>query len=99
MQRSQPNRSDMAVNEAPALRAERDRQMFRSRQDGRAVQDWLQAERKIRKDESLKRTDATRSGGKTMTNMQPQQRYEIGMVSLGVMECNLLRNMADHGLH
>jgi|WetSurMetagenome_2_1015567.scaffolds.fasta_scaffold77262_3 hypothetical protein len=29
-----------------------------------------------------------------MTNMQPQQRYEIG---LGVMECNLLLKMADPG--
>jgi len=32
-----------------------------------------------------------------MTNMQPQQRYEIGMVGLGVMGRNLLLNMADHG--
>jgi 6-phosphogluconate dehydrogenase len=29
--------------------------------------------------------------------MQPQQRYEIGMVGLGVMGRNLLLNMADHG--
>ena len=32
-----------------------------------------------------------------MTNMQPQQRYEIGMVGLGVMGRNLVLNMADHG--
>jgi len=32
-----------------------------------------------------------------MKNMQPQQRYEIGMVGLGVMGRNLLLNMADHG--
>jgi 6-phosphogluconate dehydrogenase len=32
-----------------------------------------------------------------MTNIQPQQRYEIGMVGLGVMGRNLLLNMADHG--
>ena len=32
-----------------------------------------------------------------MTDMQPQQRYEIGMVGLGVMGRNLLLNMADHG--
>ena len=32
-----------------------------------------------------------------MTNRQPQQRYEIGMVGLGVMGRNLLLNMADHG--
>jgi len=32
-----------------------------------------------------------------MTNMQPQQRYEVGMVGLGVMGRNLLLNMADHG--
>jgi len=32
-----------------------------------------------------------------MTNMNPQQRYEIGMVGLGVMGRNLLLNMADHG--
>jgi 6-phosphogluconate dehydrogenase len=30
-----------------------------------------------------------------MTNKQ--QRYEIGMVGLGVMGRNFLRNMADHG--
>jgi len=29
--------------------------------------------------------------------MQPQQRYEVGMVGLGVMGRNLLLNMADHG--
>ena len=32
-----------------------------------------------------------------MTNKQPQQRYEIGMVGLGVMGRNLLLNMADCG--
>jgi len=32
-----------------------------------------------------------------MKNMQPQQRYEISMVGLGVMGRNLLLNMADHG--
>ena len=32
-----------------------------------------------------------------MTNKQPQQQYEIGMVGLGVMGRNLLLNMADHG--
>ena len=32
-----------------------------------------------------------------MTNQQPQQRYEIGMVGLGVMGRNLVLNMADHG--
>ena len=32
-----------------------------------------------------------------MTNRQPQQRYEIGMVGLGVMGCNLVLNMADRG--
>jgi 6-phosphogluconate dehydrogenase len=32
-----------------------------------------------------------------MTNKQPQQKYEIGMVGLGVMGRNLLLNMADHG--
>ena len=32
-----------------------------------------------------------------MTNRQPQQRYEIGMVGLGVMGRNLVLNMADHG--
>jgi 6-phosphogluconate dehydrogenase (decarboxylating) len=32
-----------------------------------------------------------------MTNMNPQRRYEIGMVGLGVMGRNLLLNMADHG--
>jgi 6-phosphogluconate dehydrogenase len=32
-----------------------------------------------------------------MTNMQTQQRYEIGMIGLGVMGRNLLLNMADHG--
>jgi 6-phosphogluconate dehydrogenase len=32
-----------------------------------------------------------------MTNIQAQQQYEIGMVGLGVMGCNLLLNMADHG--
>jgi 6-phosphogluconate dehydrogenase len=32
-----------------------------------------------------------------MTNKQPQQRYEIGMVGLGVMGRNLMLNMADHG--
>jgi 6-phosphogluconate dehydrogenase len=37
------------------------------------------------------------TGGKTMTNMQPQKRYEIGMIGLGVMGRNLLLNMADHG--
>ena len=31
-----------------------------------------------------------------MTNLK-QQRYEIGMVGLGVMGRNLLLNMADHG--
>jgi len=30
-----------------------------------------------------------------MTNKQ--QCYEIGMVGLGVMGCNLVLNMADHG--
>ncbi len=32
-----------------------------------------------------------------MTNTQPQQHYEIGMIGLGVMGRNLLLNMADHG--
>jgi len=32
-----------------------------------------------------------------MTHQQPQQRYEIGMVGLGVMGRNLFLNMADHG--
>jgi 6-phosphogluconate dehydrogenase len=32
-----------------------------------------------------------------MKNTQPQQRYEIGMVGLGVMGRNLVLNMADHG--
>jgi 6-phosphogluconate dehydrogenase len=32
-----------------------------------------------------------------MTNKQPQQRYEIGMVGLGVMGRNLVLNMAGHG--
>jgi len=32
-----------------------------------------------------------------MSNTQSQQRYEIGMVGLGVMGRNLLLNMADHG--
>jgi 6-phosphogluconate dehydrogenase len=32
-----------------------------------------------------------------MANLQPQQRYEIGMVGLGVMGRNLSLNMADHG--
>ena len=32
-----------------------------------------------------------------MTSDQPQQRYEIGMIGLGVMGCNLVLNMADHG--
>jgi 6-phosphogluconate dehydrogenase len=32
-----------------------------------------------------------------MTDIQPQQQYEIGMVGLGVMGRNLLLNMADHG--
>ena len=31
-----------------------------------------------------------------MTNKQSQQRYEIGMVGLGVMGRNLVLNMADH---
>jgi 6-phosphogluconate dehydrogenase len=32
-----------------------------------------------------------------MTTQPPQQKYEIGMVGLGVMGRNLLLNMADHG--
>jgi 6-phosphogluconate dehydrogenase len=32
-----------------------------------------------------------------MTNNQPQQKYAIGMVGLGVMGRNLVLNMADHG--
>lgn len=32
-----------------------------------------------------------------MTNKQLQQRYEIGMIGLGVMVRNLVLNMADHG--
>src|SRR5450759_3716468 len=32
-----------------------------------------------------------------MANKQPDQRYEIGMVGLGVMGRNLVLNMADHG--
>ncbi len=32
-----------------------------------------------------------------MSNAQPQQRHEIGMVGLGVMGRNLVLNMADHG--
>jgi 6-phosphogluconate dehydrogenase len=35
-------------------------------------------------------------GAKAMRNTQPQQRYKIGMVGLG-MGRNLLLNMADHG--
>jgi len=31
-----------------------------------------------------------------MKDTQPQQQYEIGMVGLGVMGCNLVLNMADH---
>ena len=36
-------------------------------------------------------------GTNVMSDTQPQQRYEIGMVGLGVMGRNLLLNMADHG--
>jgi 6-phosphogluconate dehydrogenase len=32
-----------------------------------------------------------------MSDTQPQQKYELGMVGLGVMGRNLLLNMADHG--
>ncbi|HUJ72130.1 MAG TPA: NAD(P)-binding domain-containing protein, partial [Verrucomicrobiae bacterium] len=32
-----------------------------------------------------------------MTKERSRQRYEIGMVGLGVMGRNLLLNMADHG--
>jgi 6-phosphogluconate dehydrogenase len=32
-----------------------------------------------------------------MNNLQPEDRYEIGMVGLGVMGRNFLLNMADHG--
>jgi 6-phosphogluconate dehydrogenase len=32
-----------------------------------------------------------------MTNNHPQQRYEIGVIGLGVMGRNLLLNIADHG--
>jgi len=32
-----------------------------------------------------------------LTNQQAQQQHAIGMVGLGVMECNLVLNMADHG--
>ena len=32
-----------------------------------------------------------------MANTEPQQRYDIGMIGLGVMGRNLLLNMADHG--
>ncbi len=32
-----------------------------------------------------------------MNNKQPQQRYEIGMIGLGVMGRNLVLNIADHG--
>jgi 6-phosphogluconate dehydrogenase len=32
-----------------------------------------------------------------MTNMRPQQRYEIGIIGLGVIGRNPLLNMADHG--
>jgi 6-phosphogluconate dehydrogenase len=32
-----------------------------------------------------------------MTKTQPEPRYELGMVGLGVMGRNLLLNMADHG--
>lgn len=32
-----------------------------------------------------------------MSQSQPEQRYEIGMVGLGVMGRNLVLNMADHG--
>jgi 6-phosphogluconate dehydrogenase len=41
--------------------------------------------------------EADLAGDKTMKNIQPQQRFEIGMVGLGVMGRNLLLNMADHG--
>ena len=32
-----------------------------------------------------------------MTNTQPQQGYEIGIIGLGVIGRNLVLNMADHG--
>lgn len=32
-----------------------------------------------------------------MRSTQPQQRYDIGMVGLGVMGRNVMLNMADHG--
>ena len=32
-----------------------------------------------------------------MTNRQPQEKYELGMVDLGVTGRNLVLNMADHG--
>jgi 6-phosphogluconate dehydrogenase len=32
-----------------------------------------------------------------MANTEPQQRYDIGMIGLGVMGRNLLLNIADHG--
>ena len=77
----------------------------RGRQDGRAVQDWGQAEREIRKIEpnQYQQTPNKPTGMKDKmkdmkkSNQQPQQ-YEIGMVGLGVMGRNLLLNMADHGV-
>jgi hypothetical protein len=38
---------------------------------------------------------ASGSGDKIMTNIQPQQQYEIGMVGLGVMGRNLVLTAAD----
>jgi len=32
-----------------------------------------------------------------MTNKRPQPGHEIGIIGLGVIGCNLLLNMADHG--
>ena len=32
-----------------------------------------------------------------MTNTQPQPGHEIGIIGLGVIGCNLLLNMVDHG--
>ncbi len=33
-----------------------------------------------------------------MNNNRSQQEHTLGMVGLGVMGCNLVLNMADHGV-
>lgn len=32
-----------------------------------------------------------------MAHTDPQQRYEVGMIGLGIMGRNLLQNMTDYG--